>query len=266
MTKKKNQLLTKSEALIESWKKRKDYIGEDKKSSLYTSWRARVFTAKGRIAGFPESWITFKGFKKEMLPGWSEGKILIRKNPHAPFSKENCEWAEKGTENIGKLVTFEYKGETKTLIEWAQELGVNYNGVRQRYFKGKNYTKEQILYGKAFKKRADARDIKTLEAQKKKDKISKMLSAYRLKDKKHGYIFDLPRDHFEKNILSQPCTYCGSTENVGCDRKDNKKGHTIENVIPACYTCNAVRNNHFTVDEMKMIGSVIAKIKRYRHK
>jgi len=25
---------------------------------------------------------------------------------------------------------------------------------------------------------------------------------------------------------------------VGCDRKDNKKEHSKENVVPACYSCN----------------------------
>ncbi len=257
--------MSRSESLVKSWKNRKDYIGEDKKSSLYISWRARVFTKKGRIQGYPDIWGTFQGFKKEMLEGWEEGKILVRKNTKLPFSKENCEWAKKGTENIGKLVRFEYNGETKTLMEWAKELGLNYNGIRQRYFKGKNYTKEQILYGKSFKRKADVRDYRELEYQTKRNKISKMLSAYRLKDKKHNRFFNLSREYFENNILSKSCAYCGSTENVGCDRIDNAKGHTTDNVIPACYVCNTVRSNHFTVNEMKDVGEVIAKIIKNRY-
>lgn len=264
MTKKKNESLTKEEALRLSWKNRKDSIGEDKKSSLYTSWRARVFTPKGRVAGFPDSWKTFNGFKKEMLDNWSEGKILVRKNSNLPFSKANCEWVEKGMENLGKLVLFEYNGITKTLIEWAKELNINYNGLRQRYFKGIGYTKEQILYGKNFKQRGDVQDHRTLEHQKRRDKISKMLSAYRLRDKKQGRIFGLTWEYFEQNILSKSCVYCGSTENVGCDRIDNKKGHTIDNVVPACYVCNTVRNNHFTVDEMKVIGKAVAQVMKAR--
>lgn len=91
-----------------------------------------------------------------------------------------------------------------------------------------------------------------------------MLSAYKLKDKKKGLDFDLTKEFFEKNIISQACVYCGSTENVGCDRVDNKKGHTIENVIPACYVCNHVRNDHFTIQEMKMLGNTIKKIRHQR--
>jgi len=248
------------ESLRNAWRKRKDYIGADRKSSLYRSWRARVNTRKGREGGFPDSWITFQGFREEMKKDWEEGKILVRKNTKIPCSRDNCEWVDKGTENIGKLVKLEYNGKEQTLIEWANELSVNYNGIRQRYFKGKNYTAEQILYGKLFHKRREIRDHKGLEYQKRKDKISRMLSAYRLRDKKRGFVFDLPREYFENNIISQTCTYCGTTENVGCDRINNKQGHTMANVIPACYVCNAVRNNHFTVSEMKKIGKVIAQI------
>lgn len=57
MTAKKNPLLTKSEMLALSWKKRKDYKGYDKsKGSIYNTWRAVVNTIKGAKIGYPESW------------------------------------------------------------------------------------------------------------------------------------------------------------------------------------------------------------------
>jgi len=253
-----------SESLKKAWKKRKNYIGPDKKSSLYTSWRARVFTKKGKLAGFPLEWKTFKGFKENTPSGWAEGLILARCDSKKPFSLTNCEWVEKGMESNGRLIQFEYNGETKTLYEWAKEYDLNYNGVRQRYFKGKNHTKEQILFGKLIPTQKDIVDFRELEKQKRKNKISSMLSAYKLKDKKKNVSFNLTKEFFEKNIISQPCIYCGSIENIGCDRIDNEKGHTVENVIPACYICNSVRNNHFTVQEMKMIGNTIRKIRQKR--
>ena len=36
------------------------------------------------------------------------------------------------------------------------------------------------------------------------------------------------------------------------------------NVIPACYTCNTVRSNLFTMEEMKKLGKVISQIKKDR--
>ena len=261
MTKRKSEFLTKSELLSIAAKKRFDYIGVEKKSSLYTTWRARVFTQKGKREGFPESWKTFKGFKNEMSEGWQEGKILVRQNSNLPFSKDNCAWLDKGMECLSRLIDFEYQGETKKLFQWCEIFDLNYNGVRQRYHKGKNYTPEQILFGKKLVYRGEVQNYKDLPLQKSRNKISRMLSAYRHTDKVRGLKFDLTRDYMENNIVSQPCTYCGSTKNVGCDRIDNKKGHTVDNVVPACYTCNTIRNNHFTVDEMKILGKTIKEIR-----
>lgn len=108
------------------------------KGSLFNSWRARVYTKKGKLAGFPDSWKTFKGFLSDIPDGWSRGKILVRKNSKLPFSKENCYWGDKGDETCGKLIKLTYNGETKTIAEWCIEYNLNYNGVRQRYFIWKN--------------------------------------------------------------------------------------------------------------------------------
>lgn len=55
-------------------------------------------------------------------------------------------------------------------------------------------------------------------------------------------------------------------KNIGCDRIDNNKGHSIDNVVPCCNICNTVRGNNFTVDEMKLLGSLIKKIINNRGK
>lgn len=266
MTKKRNPLLTKSEALIETWRKRDNYKGYDKsRGSSYNSWRAIRWTLKGKQAGSPESWKDFNVFLKEVQGEWGMGKIVCRIDTKKPHSKENSFWGEKGTENCGKLIQLEYNGETKTLLEWANQLNQNYSGIRQRYFKAKNCTTEEILFGKRYTAKRAMTDMAKLSEQKKKDKISKMLSSYRCGDKTRGRLFNLTRDYFEQNIISKPCTYCGATENVGCDRIDNTLGHTDNNVLPACYICNTVRNNHFSVDEMKQLGKVIQEIREERN-
>ncbi len=62
-------------------------------------------------------------------------------------------------------------------------------------------------------------------------------------------------------IISQPCTYCGTTEyNRGLDRIDNSSAHIKGNVIPACAACNFARGDRFSVEEMKLIGTTIKKI------
>ena len=69
------------------------------------------------------------------------------------------------------------------------------------------------------------------------------------------------------NIFEKECIYCGEKDwrKLGCDRINNNKPHTKDNVVPCCRRCNTIRSNKFTVDEMKEIGAAIRKIEQ-RHK
>lgn len=67
------------------------------------------------------------------------------------------------------------------------------------------------------------------------------------KDREHGRIGDeLPSDYVTskwivENIFTKPCTHCGITgwEVIGCNRLDNSKPHTKDNVEPCCALCNS---------------------------
>ena len=145
------------------------------------------------------------------------------------------------------------------------QYGLNYNGVRQRYFRGKNYTSEEILFGKFITSTRNVTSASDLDfEQQKKDKISKMLSAYKCKDKKHGREFSISREFMYDVVFNKRCIYCGDTENVGLDRIDNTKGHTEDNVVPCCYECNVARGDNFTHEEMFEIGKAIRLIKELR--
>jgi hypothetical protein len=76
---------------------------------------------------------------------------------------------------------------------------------------------------------------------------------YFYRAKKHGIVFNLDLDKFERLALS-PCFYCGappaSTEDSrygsypvnGIDRKDSGGGYTLENCVPCCKRCNYGKN------------------------
>ncbi len=62
-------------------------------------------------------------------------------------------------------------------------------------------------------------------------------------DKKNGRDNDLDLD-FVKQMLEQPCAYCGQSPKFRTlDRVDNKLGHLKSNVVTSCRRCNYVRKD-----------------------
>lgn len=84
------------------------------------------------------------------------------------------------------------------------------------------------------------------------------------------YKFDCEADidgkWIEENIFNKECIYCGEKDwkKLGCDRINNERPHTKDNVVCCCKRCNTLKSNKFTVDEMKEIGAVIKKIENRR--
>jgi len=258
MTKKLNDALTRNEALVAAWKKRKNYKGYDRTAgSKFNSWRSITGNQKGRKIGFPDSWKSFDVFVSEINGDWERGKIVRRFDISKPHGPENSFWGNKGEENSGKLVKLEFNGEINTLVEWAAKLGLNYQGVRQRYFKGKNLSAHEILFGKKRKTRTQ-RDQTFIQ------KTNRMLGAYRLRDRTRGLYNDMTIS-IMRGLIEKGCVYCGDLENIGLDRIDNKKGHSTDNVVPCCHSCNTARNDNFSHSEMFLIGDAIRKVKEARY-
>lgn len=80
--------------------------------------------------------------------------------------------------------------------------------------------------------------------------VKQRLREYRTRDKAKGDENSLTFE-FAYPLVLQPCVYCGDTEGFrGLDRIDGTKGHTPENVVPACSICNIVRRDIFTHEIM----------------
>lgn len=259
MTAKKDPNLTKTEALVLAWKSRKDYKGYDRtKGSAFNSWRSVIDTAKGREIGYPKEWRDFDVFMSEIEGNWKRGKVVLRKDKTKPYSKENCYWGTKDEIATHRLTRFTYNGETKTLLEWARDTGMNYNGIRTRYFRYKDLGHDDwIIYGKPILRRKIDHDKEYTH------RTTRMYHAYKLRDRKRGLENDLTRE-FVLEECKKPCIYCGDTKRIGLDRIDNTKGHTKDNVVPCCYECNCARLDNFTHEEMLIIGKSIAEVKKNR--
>lgn len=78
---------------------------------------------------------------------------------------------------------------------------------------------------------------------------------------RRGYEFCLSFKQF-KEIVLQPCIYCGETENRrGIDRVDNAIGYTKENSASCCKICNYMKKTLSVQDFL----AHIKKIYEFRH-
>lgn len=82
----------------------------------------------------PDRWRNFENFLTDMGPRPSPKHSIERVRNDLPYGPENCVWATAAEQVRNTSVTrlFTYKGETKTLMDFANELGVPYRRLRYR--------------------------------------------------------------------------------------------------------------------------------------
>jgi hypothetical protein len=76
-------------------------------------------------------------------------------------------------------------------------------------------------------------------------RADKLLRAYNFEDNKYNRgEGDLTVQWIIENIFTKPCAHCGKTgwDVIGCNRLDDSKPHTKDNVEPCCYHCNCLLN------------------------
>ena len=99
----------------------------------------------------------------------------------------------------------------------------------------------------------------------KNGRASMLLGRYNESDKKGGRgDGDLTIDWIVENIFSKPCVHCGKTDwkELGCNRLDNSKPHTMDNVEPCCEECNTDKEGEWLskrLDQIDMITGEILK-------
>lgn len=263
--------IKRANAMRDAWKKKDNYIGDlvAECPRLYNSWRAFMFNKKGKSHGHSEDWSDFKTFYNDTRSSYQPGFVFRRIDITKPYSKDNFIWvSSEEAKNManGRTIQIEYNGETHTIRDWSDKLGISATAIKMRYYKHRqDYTVEEILYGKKTKRGSKiVKDVNN-ENVNVRAKASKMISSYKCKDIKNGVsVCDIDINWMINNILTKPCTYCGDVYRIGCDRIDNSKGHTKDNVVPCCIECNTARNNYFTYEEMKRLGQTIREIKNNR--
>lgn len=257
-------------SLERTWKERDDYIADLIKEApyIYNSWRGIRFTDKGKLNGNSESWNDFKTFYNDVRPTYKKGLVLRRMESRKPFSKDNFIWVtiEEAVLLKSNLVWLEFEGKNLTLSQWANEVNSSLYAIKNRYYKkdARGYSVREIIYGRPIKRGSKTPQNHTETNI--RSKASKMISSYKHNDSKNNLeICDIDIDWMIENILLKTCYYCGDSLRIGCDRIDNNRGHIKNNVVPCCIECNSVRNNLFSVDEMRILGKTIKSIKDERN-
>jgi hypothetical protein len=84
-----------------------------------------------------ERWYSFEVFMLDMGPR-PEGYTIDRVNGAGNYEPSNCRWATYKTQmnNRRGNRVFSYNGETLTMTEWADRLGVHCSAIKERLERG----------------------------------------------------------------------------------------------------------------------------------
>lgn len=77
-------------------------------------------------------------------------------------------------------------------------------------------------------------------------RAQRQLQQYKFMDRRNGLdeVIDFDAKWIVDNIYTKHCVHCGESDwhKLGCNRLDNTKPHTKDNVEPCCFHCNCVLN------------------------
>lgn len=82
----------------------------------------------GRGITYDPKWETFEGFWEDMKEGYKDDLTLDRIDNNGNYCKENCKWATRKEQanNTSRNHHLTYKGEKKTIAQWAREYNISY--------------------------------------------------------------------------------------------------------------------------------------------
>jgi hypothetical protein len=124
--------------------------GFSHKERLYTIWKgmqqrctdpnwkgAKYYIEKG--VSVCDEWRDYPVFREWALSsGYTEGLSIDRINNDGNYCPENCRWTTPKTQanNQSRNRWLTFNGETKTMSEWADIVGIPYHTIKRRIYSG----------------------------------------------------------------------------------------------------------------------------------
>lgn len=114
------------------------------KSRCYNKKHPQYKDYGGRGITMSDEWKeSFETFYRDMGSRPSSNHSIDREKNDENYSKENCRWATRTEQNNNsrRNVYYELNGERKTLTEWCSTLGLDYQTVKMRIYRGMSFEK-----------------------------------------------------------------------------------------------------------------------------
>lgn len=109
------------------------------KARCYNINNPRYIDYGGRGITVCDTWLNdFTIFYRDMGPRPSSKHSIERKDNNGNYCKDNCIWetSKNQARNKRNNVLLTYNNETKTTMEWAEQLNIPYNTLRRRIIRG----------------------------------------------------------------------------------------------------------------------------------
>ena len=145
----------------------------------------------------------------------------------------------KVLENSRRWKTNNKEKHIEQVIQWQKNNKEKVNDSRKRYIE--NHRDLINSYARNRRSSKNGRAYSIMRAYKQSDELANRGEC------------TITKDWILEHIFNSFCIYCGDSnwKHLGCDRIDNSKPHTPDNVVCSCGICNFVRNgNGLSVDEM----------------
>lgn len=94
----------------------------------YENYHARGIT-------YCKEWETFEGFRDWALShGYRDDLTIDRIDVNGNYAPDNCRWVTRAVQNSNTRQNhfITYKGETHTMKQWSEILGINYHTLKSR--------------------------------------------------------------------------------------------------------------------------------------